>query len=139
MNRFFVFTQKRNTARPGINVLPKLSLSTANFLFTSTTNADRHNFFSFLHCRNYFLSKEHSLLMFFVNPLFFKMLMPLSSKVNFNSISASYLPIELVSGGLRLSNLPPNNIMPSKLFKSILTKKILATQTNSFLNRHAVP
>ena len=139
MNRFFVFTQKRNTARPGINVLPKLSLSTANFLFTSTTNADRHNFFSFLNCRNYFLSKEHSLLMFFVNPFFFKMLMPLSSKVNFNSISASYLPIELASGGLRLSNLPPNNIMPSKLFKSILTKKILATQTNSFLNRHAVP
>lgn len=29
--------------------------------------------------------------------------------------------------------------MPSKLFKSILTKKILATQTNSFLNMHAVP
>lgn len=91
--------------------------------------------------QNYYpyISKEYSLLYFFQSPLFFKIfLWGLCSAefTNFSFVNSTFLRLVYKNSGRhhQMTNLTP--FMP---LRSLLVKKILSNQTNSFLHKHALP
>jgi len=85
------------------------------------------------------ISKEYSLLYFFESPLFFKIflwgLCP-TELANFSFVNSAFLRLVHKSGDQPhlLTNLTP--FIP---LRSLLVKKILSNQTNSFLHKQALP
>ena len=83
-------------------------------------------------------SKELALLYFFQSPLFlkvffFRLASPANGHLDFSNSALTRLLYR------DNSLAPATNLSPSTLVRSVLVKKILANQTNSFLHKHALP
>ena len=134
--RFFTFPLRKPTIRP-LQRLRHTDLAfrkSRGYTYASYVN----NLLSTSGHTCSLLSKEHSLLHFFYSPLFFKFFF-----LKLSLTESTYLPpsssslLQLVYKDARLY--PATNLALSIPLRSILIKKILASQTNSFLHKHALP
>lgn len=84
------------------------------------------------------ISKEYALLYFFFSPLFFKVFFSkFFLSENSNAFSVSHLFLRLTCSAPQSH--VPTNVLSSIPLRSVLVKKILSNQTNSFLSKHALP
>lgn len=135
---FLSFNLRNYVARRGIKSeltsYNNKALTTTNFLFfppqKESTGVIRTSFY---------FSKEHSITSFFFNPTFFKTFLPQSFLLDGRQLSVGYSWLTLLSRSIAPQIFPISNLIPLRFFRSIMSKKILSNQTNSFLSKHAVP
>lgn len=83
-------------------------------------------------------SKERGLLYFFLSPLFFKSFFFRLTSLGVDNFGFNHSAL-LRSFCQERSLTPLTNLSPVTRVQSILVKKILANQTNAFLQKHALP